>query len=49
MLDVLEDAFHMMSYPTERIDGGVAQKDRQAAIDRFSKGEFLPLSQSAAL
>eukprot|EP00884_Botryococcus_braunii_P005939 jgi/Botrbrau1/15346/Bobra.0289s0003.2 len=39
MLDVLEDAFRMMGYPTERIDGGVAQRDRQAAIDRFSKGD----------
>jgi superfamily II DNA/RNA helicase len=38
MLDVLEDALRLMKYPIERIDGSVAQKDRQSAIDRFSKG-----------
>lgn len=48
MLDILEDAFRMMGYPTERIDGGVAQRDRQAAIDRFSKGMWLPNSNLCA-
>lgn len=29
---------HMGGYPCERIDGSTASRDRQAAIDRFSKG-----------
>ena len=39
MLDVLEDYLRMSNLPLERIDGSVAQRDRQVAIDRFSKGE----------
>lgn len=41
MLDVLEDYLRMSEMPLERIDGSVAQRDRQVAIDRFSKGENL--------
>ena len=40
MLDVIEDALRMADFPLERIDGSVAQKDRQGAIDRFSSGEW---------
>ncbi|KAK9835518.1 hypothetical protein WJX74_002180 [Apatococcus lobatus] len=39
MLDVLEDYLRMSGMPLERIDGSVGQRDRQVAIDRFSKGE----------
>lgn len=39
MLDVLEDFLHMAGYPCERIDGSTSSRDRQAAIDRYSKGE----------
>ena len=39
MLDVIEDALRMADLPLERIDGSVAQRDRQGAIDRFSSGE----------
>ena len=38
MLDVIEDALKMARMPLERIDGSVASRDRQAAIDRFSQG-----------
>ncbi|GAX75744.1 hypothetical protein CEUSTIGMA_g3187.t1 [Chlamydomonas eustigma] len=38
MLDVLEDYIHMMDWPVERIDGSVTGRDRQAAIDRYTKG-----------
>ena len=38
MLNVLEDYLRMSGMPLERIDGSVAQRDRQVAIDRFSKG-----------
>ncbi len=41
MLDVLEDFLHMAGYPCERIDGSTSSRDRQAAIDRYSKGELL--------
>ena len=36
MLDVLEDFMQLSGYPTERIDGDVPARERQAAIDRFS-------------
>lgn len=39
MMDVLEDSFKLCHYPVERIDGSVSSRDRQAAIDRYSKGE----------
>ena len=39
MMDVLEDSFRLCQYPVERIDGSVSSRDRQAAIDRYSKGE----------
>lgn len=38
MMDVLEDSLRLRSYPVERIDGSVSSRDRQAAIDRYSKG-----------
>ncbi len=38
MLDVLEDYLRLAGHATERIDGSTAARDRQAAIDRFSKG-----------
>ena len=38
MLDILEDYLQLMGWPMERIDGSVGQLQRQAAIDRFSKG-----------
>lgn len=38
MLNVIEDALKLAGLPTERIDGSVASRDRQTAIDRFSKG-----------
>ena len=41
MLDVLEDFLHMAGYPCERIDGSTSSRDRQAAIDRYSKGESI--------
>lgn len=37
MLDVLEDACRGWGYAVERIDGGVPHRERQQAIDRFSK------------
>lgn len=40
MLDVLEDYLRMSGMPLERIDGSVGQRDRQTAIDRFSKGKL---------
>lgn len=43
MLDVLEDFVRLSGYPFERIDGDVAARDRQAAIDRFSKGARAPM------
>ncbi|KAL3151223.1 hypothetical protein ABBQ38_013064 [Trebouxia sp. C0009 RCD-2024] len=39
MMDVLEDSFRLCHYPVERIDGSVSSRDRQAAIDRYSKGD----------
>lgn len=39
MLDILEDYLTAAQYPCERIDGSVSLRDRQAAIDRYSKGE----------
>ncbi|KAK9815748.1 hypothetical protein WJX72_008847 [[Myrmecia] bisecta] len=39
MLDVLEDMLRLSNFPVERIDGSVASRDRQTAIDRFSKGK----------
>lgn len=43
MMDVLEDSFKLRQYPVERIDGSVSSRDRQAAIDRYSKGTFTVL------
>ncbi|KAL4858846.1 Chromodomain-helicase-DNA-binding protein 6 [Chlorella vulgaris] len=37
MLDVLEDYLKMSGHAFERIDGSTSSRDRQAAIDRFSK------------
>jgi len=37
MLNVLEDFMNLSDYPYERIDGDVPARERQAAIDRFSK------------
>ncbi|KAL4423047.1 hypothetical protein ABPG77_002081 [Micractinium sp. CCAP 211/92] len=37
MLDVLEDYLRLAGHATERIDGSTAARDRQAAIDRFSR------------
>lgn len=39
MLDVLEDYLKAANYPFERIDGSTKQKDRQAAIDRFTSAK----------
>ena len=39
MLDVLEDYMKASEFPCERIDGSTSSRDRQAAIDRYSKGE----------
>lgn len=39
MMDVLEDSLRLRKYPVERIDGSVSSRDRQAAIDRYSKSE----------
>ncbi|KAL0045080.1 hypothetical protein WJX82_007731 [Trebouxia sp. C0006] len=39
MMDVLEDSLRLRKYPVERIDGSVSSRDRQAAIDRYSKNE----------
>ena len=38
MLDLLEDYLALSFLPYERLDGSVAQKERQAAIDRFQVG-----------
>ena len=38
MLDILEDYLTAAQYPCERIDGSVSLRDRQAAIDRYTKG-----------
>ena len=43
MLNVIEDALKLAGMPLERIDGSVASRDRQAAIDRFTKGTFLSM------
>eukprot|EP00798_Chlamydomonas_sp_ICE-L_P018820 gene18820-25365_t len=41
MLNVLEDYLKdHCGYPVERIDGSVSGRDRQQAIDRFSKGKL---------
>ncbi|KAH7617240.1 putative Chromodomain-helicase-DNA-binding protein 7 [Nannochloris sp. 'desiccata'] len=37
MLDVLEDYMKAAQFPVERIDGSTSSRDRQAAIDRYSK------------
>lgn len=37
MLDVLEDYLNAVGMPLERIDGSTSSRDRQAAIDRFSR------------
>ncbi|KAK9833308.1 hypothetical protein WJX81_005199 [Elliptochloris bilobata] len=37
MLDILEDYLAVAQYPCERIDGSVGLRERQAAIDRYSK------------
>lgn len=39
MLDLLQDYLTLAGYPFERLDGSVAGKDRQAAIDRFQNGD----------
>jgi len=39
MLDVLEDWIKMEGWPCERIDGSTSSRDRQTAIDRFSKDD----------
>ena len=38
MLDVIEDSLNLCKYPYERIDGSVSGRERQVAIDRFTKG-----------
>lgn len=38
MLDVLEDFLRLGGFPFERIDGSVSQRDREDAINRYSKG-----------
>lgn len=40
MMDVLEDSLRLRKYPVERIDGSVSSRDRQAAIDRYSKSKL---------
>ena len=40
MLNVIEDSLNLCKYPYERIDGSVAGRDRQQAIDRFAKGKL---------
>ena len=37
MLNVLEDYLRAAGFPFERIDGSVSQRDREAAINRYSK------------
>ncbi|BDA49984.1 Chromodomain-helicase-DNA-binding protein 6 [Coccomyxa sp. Obi] len=37
MLDVLEDFLRLGGFPFERIDGSVSQRDREDAINRYSK------------
>ena len=41
MMHVLEDSLRLKKYPVERIDGSVSSRDRQAAIDRYSKSKYL--------
>ena len=43
MLDVIEDSLNLCKYPYERIDGSVASRERQVAIDRFTKGAHCTL------
>ena len=38
MLDLLEDYMRAAGFPFERIDGSCPQRDREAAINRYSKG-----------
>ena len=38
MLDLLQDYCALTHLPCERLDGSVAQKERQASIDRFQTG-----------
>ncbi len=49
MLDVLEDYLRLIGLPLERIDGSVAQRDREAAIDRYSAGAGHACSAQTAL
>ena len=49
MLDVLEDYLRLKGFPLERIDGSVAQRDREAAIDRYSAGLAHACSAQTAL
>jgi chromodomain-helicase-DNA-binding protein 7 len=37
VLDILEEWFGLLDYPIERIDGSVAENDRQLAIERFAQ------------
>lgn len=37
MLDILEDFLRLKNHGFERIDGNTAQRERQAAIDRFTR------------
>lgn len=37
MLDLLEDYLRLSKFPCERIDGSTSSRDRQAAIDRYSR------------
>jgi chromodomain-helicase-DNA-binding protein 7 len=41
MLDVLEDYMRLCGHACERIDGSTSSRDRQAAIDRYSKGGWV--------
>jgi SNF2 family DNA or RNA helicase len=45
MLDVLEDYLRLAGHAFERIDGNTAMRDRQAAIDRFSRPGAPPEEQ----
>jgi chromodomain-helicase-DNA-binding protein 7 len=45
MLDLLEDYLRAAGFPFERIDGSCAQRDREAAIARYSAGARPHLQQ----
>ena len=49
MLDVIEDSLNMCGYPSERIDGSIAGRERQAAIDRFTAGSDTSRIASASI